>query len=360
MQHELLAGFVAAVEYVESLGWDAIRAHERALGERFLGGLPANVTLYGLPTMEGRVPTFAFNVAGRSPAEVSATARRARLRGVARQLLRGRDHGAARPARRRRAGRDRPLQHLRGGRPAPRRARGAVRLLLLGGTKFLGKHVAAAALALGPRGDALHARGDEPGALPRGRAPARRPRRGPGRARGARVGRRRRHLRLRAPRRRAPRRELLADAVERYVFVSSISVYARLRGAASERARRSRGSRSRPRSSGAGLRRAQGALRGGGRARASGTGAPRAARPDRRAGRPDRPLHLLAAAGAARRRGPRADPAGAAGAVHRRPRPRRVDRADGRGRLDRAVQRDGPARRGDLRGAARGRAARSR
>jgi len=72
MQHELLAGFVAAVEHVESLGWDAIRAHERGLGERFLAGLPANVTLYGPPTMEGRVPTFAFNVAGRGPAEVSA------------------------------------------------------------------------------------------------------------------------------------------------------------------------------------------------------------------------------------------------------------------------------------------------
>ncbi|MGZ4319340.1 MAG: cysteine desulfurase-like protein [Gaiellaceae bacterium] len=72
MQHELLAGTVAAIEHVESLGWDAIRAHERELGERFLEGLPANVTLYGLPTMEGRVPTFAFNVTGRSPAEVSA------------------------------------------------------------------------------------------------------------------------------------------------------------------------------------------------------------------------------------------------------------------------------------------------
>ena len=71
MQHELLAGFVAAVEHVESLGWDAIRAHERGLGERFLAELPANVTLYGPPTMEGRVPTFAFTCEGRSPAEVS-------------------------------------------------------------------------------------------------------------------------------------------------------------------------------------------------------------------------------------------------------------------------------------------------
>jgi cysteine desulfurase family protein (TIGR01976 family) len=64
LPHELLAGFVAAVEYIESIGWDAIQAHERALGERFLAGVPDNVTLYGLPTMEGRVATFAFNVDG--------------------------------------------------------------------------------------------------------------------------------------------------------------------------------------------------------------------------------------------------------------------------------------------------------
>ena len=71
MPHELLAGFVAAVEYFESLGFDAIVAWERELGERFLAGLPDGVRLYGLPTMEGRVPTFAFNVEGRSSQEVA-------------------------------------------------------------------------------------------------------------------------------------------------------------------------------------------------------------------------------------------------------------------------------------------------
>ena len=64
LPHELLAGFVAAVDYVDSIGWDAIQTHEQALGERFLAGLPDEVTLYGLPTMEGRVATFAFNVGG--------------------------------------------------------------------------------------------------------------------------------------------------------------------------------------------------------------------------------------------------------------------------------------------------------
>jgi cysteine desulfurase family protein (TIGR01976 family) len=71
LQHELLAGFVAAVEYVESIGWDAIVGHERELGERLLAGLPDGITLYGLPTMEGRVPTFAFNLGDRAPSEVA-------------------------------------------------------------------------------------------------------------------------------------------------------------------------------------------------------------------------------------------------------------------------------------------------
>ena len=72
-QHELLAGFVAAVDYVESLGWDAMLTHERGLGERFLAGLPESVDLYGLPTMDGRVPTFCFNVPGNSPRELATS-----------------------------------------------------------------------------------------------------------------------------------------------------------------------------------------------------------------------------------------------------------------------------------------------
>jgi cysteine desulfurase family protein (TIGR01976 family) len=71
LAHELLAGFVAAVEYVESVGWPAIREQERTLGQRFLDGLPDRCTLYGLPTMDGRVPTFAFTVEGESPRAVA-------------------------------------------------------------------------------------------------------------------------------------------------------------------------------------------------------------------------------------------------------------------------------------------------
>jgi cysteine desulfurase family protein (TIGR01976 family) len=70
-QHELLAGFVAAVDYVDSLGWDAMLAHERELGRRFLDGLPGSVELYGIRGLDGRVPTFCFNLPGRSPEEVA-------------------------------------------------------------------------------------------------------------------------------------------------------------------------------------------------------------------------------------------------------------------------------------------------
>jgi cysteine desulfurase family protein (TIGR01976 family) len=70
-QHELLAGFVAAVDYVHSLGWDAIVEHETTLGERFLEGLPDGVTLHGLPTMEGRVATFCFSVPHRTARSVA-------------------------------------------------------------------------------------------------------------------------------------------------------------------------------------------------------------------------------------------------------------------------------------------------
>ncbi|MGZ8693806.1 MAG: cysteine desulfurase-like protein [Gaiellaceae bacterium] len=70
--HELHAGFVAAVSFIESVGWDAIHAQERTLGERFLAGLPDRCRLYGPPTMDGRVSTFGFTVAGHTPLQVSA------------------------------------------------------------------------------------------------------------------------------------------------------------------------------------------------------------------------------------------------------------------------------------------------
>lgn len=72
--YELLAGFSATIAYLDSLGGLAVlRDYERALGERFLETLPDSVTVYGLQTMEGRVPTFLLNVDGVEAAEVATT-----------------------------------------------------------------------------------------------------------------------------------------------------------------------------------------------------------------------------------------------------------------------------------------------
>lgn len=82
---ESLAGVTAAVDYLTSLGqgrgrdaivsaFDAIGAHERSLGQRFLEGVAGldEVTVYGVRTMdERRVSTFAVAVEGRHPNEVA-------------------------------------------------------------------------------------------------------------------------------------------------------------------------------------------------------------------------------------------------------------------------------------------------
>jgi cysteine desulfurase family protein (TIGR01976 family) len=72
--HEAVAGTVAAVEYLRSLGdgsldvaFERIQAHEDALGRRFLDGFPEIVELYGVRSIEGRTPTFCFNLPGESP-----------------------------------------------------------------------------------------------------------------------------------------------------------------------------------------------------------------------------------------------------------------------------------------------------
>jgi cysteine desulfurase family protein (TIGR01976 family) len=71
LAHELLAGFVTAVGYVESIGFEAIVPYEGGLGARFLAGLPPSCRLYGLPTTNGRVPTFCVTVRGLTPAEAA-------------------------------------------------------------------------------------------------------------------------------------------------------------------------------------------------------------------------------------------------------------------------------------------------
>jgi selenocysteine lyase/cysteine desulfurase len=71
--YELLAGFNATIDYLDSIGgFDVIVPYERALGERFLAGISDAVTVYGLPGMEGRVPTFLVNVAGVPAGDVAS------------------------------------------------------------------------------------------------------------------------------------------------------------------------------------------------------------------------------------------------------------------------------------------------
>jgi cysteine desulfurase family protein (TIGR01976 family) len=71
--YELLAGFSATIDYLESIGgFAAIVPYERALGQRFLDGLSDAVTVYGLPGMAGRVPTFLVNVDGVAAQDVAA------------------------------------------------------------------------------------------------------------------------------------------------------------------------------------------------------------------------------------------------------------------------------------------------
>ena len=69
---ESLAGVTAAAEYVASLGWERVRAHEAGLLRAALDGLAAidGVTLYG--DAPDRAPTLMFNVAGRTSTEVAA------------------------------------------------------------------------------------------------------------------------------------------------------------------------------------------------------------------------------------------------------------------------------------------------
>jgi selenocysteine lyase/cysteine desulfurase len=71
--YELLAGFNATIDYLDSIGgFDAIVPYERALGQRFVDAVSDAITIYGLPGMEGRVPTFLINVEGVPATDVAA------------------------------------------------------------------------------------------------------------------------------------------------------------------------------------------------------------------------------------------------------------------------------------------------
>ena len=86
--YELLAGFNAAIDYLDSIGgFAAIVPYERSLGQRFLDGISDAVTVYGLPGMEGRVPTFLINVDGVAAEDVAARLAGDRDRGLGARLV---------------------------------------------------------------------------------------------------------------------------------------------------------------------------------------------------------------------------------------------------------------------------------
>jgi len=68
---ELLAGFNATIDYLDSIGgFEAIMPYEHSLAGRFLSGISDAVTVYGLGGLEDRVPTFLVNVRGMPAADV--------------------------------------------------------------------------------------------------------------------------------------------------------------------------------------------------------------------------------------------------------------------------------------------------
>src|SRR5215831_15967312 len=72
LPYELLGGLLATYSYLDSLGGMAeLAAWERQLGERMLAGFPPGARLYGLPGMDGRVPTFLINFPGIPSARLS-------------------------------------------------------------------------------------------------------------------------------------------------------------------------------------------------------------------------------------------------------------------------------------------------
>ena len=93
------AGVLGTIDYLEWLGrtiapgppesrraaliaaMEGCVAHERGLGERLLDGFARieGLKLYGPPTMDGRVPTFAFTLDGHPPDAVAAALARERI-----------------------------------------------------------------------------------------------------------------------------------------------------------------------------------------------------------------------------------------------------------------------------------------
>ncbi|RJL36204.1 cysteine desulfurase-like protein [Bailinhaonella thermotolerans] len=68
---ESLAGLIAALDYLDDLGWRFVQEQEQALARRFLDGLPRRWRLHGLPDVPGRTATFALTLPGADPHDLA-------------------------------------------------------------------------------------------------------------------------------------------------------------------------------------------------------------------------------------------------------------------------------------------------
>ena len=224
---ELLAGFVAAVDYIGSLGWDAIvgartgarRALPRRAPRRLHAPRPADdggPRAHLRAQRRGTARRRRSRPSSGSRGSRSGTATTTRSRSCAGSASSPRAPSASGsstttpPTR----STDFSRRSRRCEAPRPRRDEVPRPCDRRGG-----------ALAR-PRGDDVHARRDEPRPVPGDRAAPRRPRRRPLRARGPDLGRGDRHLRA-TSRGRARVGGARSASSGFYVFVSSISVYPR-------------------------------------------------------------------------------------------------------------------------------------
>ena len=248
----------------------------------------------------------------------------------------------------RRTGREPPSRARRGSADAGKK------ILILGGTGFLGPHIVAAALARGHTVTLFNRGKTHPGAVPRPREAARRSRRPPRGAREPQVGRGRRSVGLRAADRqgvggaaRAERRALRLHLDD--LGLRAVVGRRRRRVRAGPHDRRSDRTRT--------VKTNYGALKALCEQAAEAAMPGRVANirpgPDRRPRRSDRAVHALAVAARRRRRGARARRRHDAGAVHRRPRPRARGSSGDRGRTAGTFNALGPAQRIDDEGGAR-------
>ena len=177
-----------------------------------------------------------------------------------------------------------------------------LKILILGGTRFIGLHMTALALEARPHAHLLQSRQDQDRSLSRSRTHQGRSQRRDRRAQGSRMGRGHRQLRLCAAPRAAVGGTARAEGEAVRVRVVDLGVSELQRAARRDFAGRQARRRNRREGRRRNVRSAEGAVRAGGREGAARPHDRHPARAHRRPRRQHRSLHLLARARGARRR----------------------------------------------------------